>query len=195
MEDGFRAGAGVPLAALFDVLATLKQAATEADFINIFGPGTTGPPGGFPGGRPTSSIPNDPNAFGKDGTRNTYLGGGLDWALPVEPKVGDTYGTGTAKMVWDGKKWVQGGIGFADYIPLDYKSNQAYVSSVTGAADVVKSGPVSTAGAAGAGTNISFDFSGANLTGTPEENEAMMVRVVHQVLYEQLGRDAYISGV
>ena len=42
---------------------------------------------------------------------------------------------------------------------------------------------------------FSFDFRGANMTGTPAQNEAMMRRVVRQEISTNLGRGAILAGV
>lgn len=47
----------------------------------------------------------------------------------------------------------------------------------------------------GGDTSIVFDFSGATLTGDMHENEAMMRRVVGDVLNDQLRQNAYLNGV
>lgn len=50
-------------------------------------------------------------------------------------------------------------------------------------------------GAAAPSSSITVDLRGANLTGTLEENETMIHRVVTSVLRDVSGRDAFVSGV
>jgi hypothetical protein len=54
------------------------------------------------------------------GFSTSILNNGQPIYVPNQPKVGDWIGSGTNAQQWDGTKLVQGGIGMANYIPLDY---------------------------------------------------------------------------
>lgn len=178
------AGQGLANQAVIDFVenlsSTIKAGAAKiaADMKQIV-PGANGAPSGFILGSDGQWYPNEAAMpAGVTGASTLPTGN-----VPIGQYVpGMGYKTATG--------WEQT-LGAAAAVDLAYRSGNyqnASVATAPAAADVAK-------GAAPAVQQITFDFSGANLTGTMAENETVMRNIVREELTYQTTRDAYVYGV
>jgi len=93
----------------------------------------------------------------------------------------NSYGLGTNLVPYDMLAFIH-----KDEAIIPAAVNRAFLAMSSGA-----SGGSATPN----GPTVTIDMRGAQMTGTPAENEAMMRRVVSDALDDAVGRDAYLHGV